>query len=542
MQAIKTIVTKQCLRFCKLLFVCVSLIQTHRIFAQEYNCANEIFQSIQLKDTAFIRQLTAISNNTSNNKPTASILEIPIVVHVLHLGEPVGTGSNIADQVIYDAVKGANERWRKLNTTEGVDMEVQFCLARTDPNGNATNGIVRINASSVPLYRDKGMGYSAEILNGNFGADELQTKNLSNWRHNFVYNIWVVHKIVGDWGGYAYFPLPNGLDAIDGAVLSANSMRYNSSTLAHELGHAMGLFHTFQGSENGCPANDLCFIQGDWICDTPPHKIADCQNSVCNNSVDSLFSFKNIMSYCGGRGMFTQGQKDRVRSTIFNSNRNQLLQSTACNGFSCDTVFTEFHSESCFISGVTVIKDTFQTSLGCDSIVTTTITLKPSPNASFTYTLLGNVLTITNTTTNGGLCLWEFGDDSISTEISPTHIYQNPGTYTIKLTTANYCSADTFSTTINVLSTDLQHAKKDKQVQIYPNPTKEHFTLQIEINNAENIRIEVQNLLGQTVLSQRLTAGNTHEINLNTLITSGMYYINLIKDNNTIGIYKLLVK
>ncbi|HND82303.1 MAG TPA: M43 family zinc metalloprotease, partial [Chitinophagales bacterium] len=290
MLAIKTIVTKQCLRFCKLLFVCVSLIQTHHIFAQEYSCANEIFQSIQLKDTAFIRQLTAISNNTSNNKPTASILEIPIVVHVLHLGEPIGTGSNIADQVIYDAVRGANERWRKLNTTEGVDMEVQFCLAHTDPNGNATNGIVRINASSVPLYRDKGMGYSAEILNGNFGADELQTKNLSNWRHNFVYNIWVVHKIVGDWGGYAYFPLPNGLDAIDGAVLSANSMRYNSSTLAHELGHAMGLFHTFQGSENGCPANDLCFIQGDWICDTPPHKIADCQNSVCNNSADSLFS------------------------------------------------------------------------------------------------------------------------------------------------------------------------------------------------------------------------------------------------------------
>ncbi len=304
------------------------------IAQEDLPCANEIFQTEQLQDTNFITQLIAIqkATNSVNQRINGTILEIPLAVHVLHLGEPVGTGTNISDQQIIDAVQGANERWRKINTTDGVDMEVQFCLAQFDPNGNPSNGIVRIDASGIPFYSEIGMGYIDALLNGIVGADEIVTKNLSNWRHSYVYNIWVVNKIAGGWGGYASFPFPSGEYSTDGTVITTNSIRYSSSTLAHELGHGMGLLHTFQGSENGCPSNDLCFLQGDFICDTPPHKKTDCANTTCNNSADSMFSFKNTMSYCSGRGLFTQGQKDRVRTTIFNSSRNQLLQSQACTG------------------------------------------------------------------------------------------------------------------------------------------------------------------------------------------------------------------
>ena len=81
------------------------------------------------------------------------------MVHVLHLGEPVGTGTNISVQQIIDAVQGTNERWRKINTTEGVDMEVEFCLAQFDPQGNPSNGIVRKDASGIPNYRQYGISY-----------------------------------------------------------------------------------------------------------------------------------------------------------------------------------------------------------------------------------------------------------------------------------------------------------------------------------------------------------------------------------------------
>ena len=305
--------------------------------AQELPCANEIFHTQQLKDTAFVRQLRDLrqqANNVPQQRINGAILEIPIVVHVLHLGEPIGTGTNISDQQIYDAVQGANERWRRMNTTESVDMEVQFCLAQFDPEGNPVNGIVRKDASGIPNYSQYGISYIGAF--GEPGSDEIATKNFSNWPHNYVYNIWVVNKIAGNWGGYAFFPV-GGEYSTDGVVIVANSMKYIYSTLAHELGHGMSLFHTFQGDDGGnCPANDLCFIQGDWICDTPPHRQSDCNNSSCNNSPDSLYSMKNIMSYCNARGMFTQGQKDRVRTSIFNTSRKQLLFSHACIGTATD--------------------------------------------------------------------------------------------------------------------------------------------------------------------------------------------------------------
>lgn len=336
MTTIKTIINSWRVSF-HLFLTAFFLYSYYTVTAQEeLPCANEIFQTQQLKDTAFVRQVMAIAKlqqqNGTTQRITGNVLEIPIVVHVLHLGEPIGTGTNISDQQIYDAVQGANERWRKVNTTDGVDMEVQFCLAQFDPNGNPSNGIVRVDASNVPLYAEKGIGYIQAILIGEIGSDEIQTKNLSNWPHEYVYNIWVVNKIAGNWGGYAFFPV-NGSYSTDGVVITANSMKYIYSTLAHELGHGMSLFHTFQGDDgNKCPVNDVCFFQGDWICDTPPHRQPDCTNNPCSNSTDSLNALKNTMSYCSGRGLFTQDQKDRVRTSIYNTSRAQLLRSRACTG------------------------------------------------------------------------------------------------------------------------------------------------------------------------------------------------------------------
>lgn len=306
-------------------------------FAQSFNCANEVIHTHQLKDTTFVQQLKSIyhTNNTILERNANTILEIPIAVHVLHRGEAIGVGSNIADQKIYDAIDAANKQWSNTfvtNNALGNDVEVQFCLAQFDPNGNPSTGINRVDASAIPNYLTVGIGYIGAILNGIFGSDELQTKNLSNWRHDHVLNVWVVHRIAGNWGGYASFPLPNGDYATDGVVIIDDLMNGFFFTLAHELGHAMGLFHTFQGDDNGCPANDFCFIQGDWICDTPPHRQRDCSQTTCNNNPDSILSFRNIMSYCSNEYIFTKNQKERIRNTILTSSRKALLNSTACTG------------------------------------------------------------------------------------------------------------------------------------------------------------------------------------------------------------------
>ncbi|HEX5111812.1 MAG TPA: zinc-dependent metalloprotease [Saprospiraceae bacterium] len=253
------------------------------------------------------------------------IYTIPVVVHVIHLGDPIGFKTNISEQQILHAIDGLNERYANANG-EGADIGINFCLANRDPNGCPTSGIIRVDGSSVPRYREEGISWA-----DNCGADEHAVKDLSKWPTWQYYNIWVVHDICGDIAGYAYYP--NGGE-YDGTVIDDNSMKYEIGTLAHELGHGLNLKHTFSGSDNGCPANDDCMEDGDEICDTPPHRVGDCNSAnPCSSQGDWLKSKNNWMSYCHPPyelGLFTEDQKTRILDAISVNPRAALLESNAC--------------------------------------------------------------------------------------------------------------------------------------------------------------------------------------------------------------------
>jgi hypothetical protein len=63
--------------------------------------------------------------------------------------------------------------------------------------------------------------------------------------------------------GYSWYP--GGPDA---AFIAANCA-INGSTLAHEIGHYMGLMHTHGGSSDELVDGSNCSTEGDLICDTP---------------------------------------------------------------------------------------------------------------------------------------------------------------------------------------------------------------------------------------------------------------------------------
>ena len=298
-----------------------------------------------------------IQHNYTLKEPE-QLYTIPLVIHVLHLGEDEGTGNNISDAQIFSGITQLNEAFSNTNN-EGIDMNIQFELAKQTPNGESTNGILRVDASNVDGYAEDGI--ALQLL----GADEVELKNTSKWDNNNYYNIWIVSEIEGNDGGYgtqgfAYFP---GASATyDGTIImntswgnigTVNGWNNQGTTLIHELGHSLGLYHTFhvqgEGSDTtaaGCVNNVSCTTQGDFCCDTDPHKASSsnsCKINEINECTGNIYGnvVRNFMDYSKQecQEMFSADQKDRMRATLEGS-RKLLLSSKALKEpiVPCETV------------------------------------------------------------------------------------------------------------------------------------------------------------------------------------------------------------
>jgi len=331
---------KKCESFRLLLWLLLSfpiLILPGRLFAQTCG-TKEVNEKLILNHPQYRNESTALELEIKNRIIAQStqrggivVYPIPVVVHVIHLGEPEGSGSNISTAQIEGAIDGLNDRFRNI-IGNSLDIGIEFCLAARDPGGNPTTGINRVNGSSDANFASEGIEWD-----GSGGASEFEVKLLSIWPRADYYNIWVVHGIYGPVAGYAYYPTTYTLE---GAVMEAAYMTNSSKVLTHEMGHAFDLAHTFDGDNDGasCPSNTDCSLEGDQICDTPPHKRGDCgASNPCSVSGVFANSRYNYMSYCGSTDRFTPNQQDRMEAAVNSSARITLLSSLGCVASACST-------------------------------------------------------------------------------------------------------------------------------------------------------------------------------------------------------------
>jgi hypothetical protein len=299
-----------------------TLLNNDPVFSRSFMYMEHVLHERQLQDEA---------------ERSDDIYVLPVVVHIIHTGEPYGTGTNITDEQIFSAIEAMNEDFRKVAGTngdgDGVDVGIEFCLASRDPNGNPTNGIVRVNGSSVANYATMGI----EASGGN-GAIEESVKALSTWPRASYVNIWVVNEIENNDGGsgiqgYAYFPINNPIDGIVvlfnafGTVGNLKGYTNMNRVITHEMGHYFGLYHTFNGTSS-CNAESNCNTQGDRVCDTPVTiQSTSCSVPACSGTQQ----VENYMDYTSQtcQDMFTAGQKLRMRTTL-ETQRTSMISSLGC--------------------------------------------------------------------------------------------------------------------------------------------------------------------------------------------------------------------
>lgn len=392
-----------------LLSSCLLLAQDNMNFNR---CATDIYNAELLQNNPNMMGSKAyeiiiakqIQFNKKNRKRSRRVVyTIPVVVHVIHSGEAIGVGANISDAQIQSQIQVLNEDFRRMMGTrghnshvDGADVEIEFCLAKQTPDGCATNGIDRIDMSSVSSSWD------GPQVNGN---TQTQLKPATIWDPSKYMNVWTVNFSISSLLGYAQFPgtlTPN----TDGVVCGYQYFGSNDDpnvtltgnnnlgrTMTHEVGHYLGLYHTFQGGCAETDGGDLC---GDTpaVADPSPNTDVCVSNNSCPAGDDDMI--ENYMDYSTDACMniFTNDQKDRMVATITTaSNRPTTLSSSVCNALASvnddgDVKLKEINATNCSENFVPTIRIT---NWGTTTLTTATIVCDVDGGSSFNYNWSGSL-------------------------------------------------------------------------------------------------------------------------------------------------------
>ncbi len=90
------------------------------------------------------------------------------------------------------------------------------------------------------------------------------------------------------------------------------------------------------------------------------------------------------------------------------------------------------------------------------------------PTVDFSSTINGTTVSFSNNSTGATEYLWDFGDNTTSTEPNPEHTYAETGDYTVTLTATNECGSVTTTQSITILDTPTAAFSADVTIGCFP--------------------------------------------------------------------------
>jgi hypothetical protein len=260
-----------------------------------------------------------------------------------------GTPAPAPPSWIFGTPTTSQQRILQSSNTDSYTLNIYLHIVRSS-SGSGLN--TSISSSIISLLNTNFLGsriqfnlLGCDYINDNNYYNDCSKKESQLCAVNNIpnaINIYVLGtSTVWNYGDYPYLiPLAGNASSIPSTSLILSGNSYNTLTLPHEMGHCLGLFHTFHGTvrevgslyttdDSQCAElvnggnSATC---GDYISDTPadPNKWSNCtyNGSIQDANGDSYKPDpRNIMSYSGNscRNLFTAIQSERMRNFILNT-------------------------------------------------------------------------------------------------------------------------------------------------------------------------------------------------------------------------------
>jgi Pregnancy-associated plasma protein-A len=216
--------------------------------------------------------------------PTGSVT-IPVYFHVINKGTGVSNG-DLTSAMVTDSINVLNAAYS--------NTPFKFSLVQTTRTTNSTwfnNCDASSTETAMKTALRQGGAEALNIYSCNPGGGLLGWATFPNW--------------------YAGNPSDDGVVVLNSSLPGGSAAPYNlGDTGTHEVGHWLGLYHTFQ---SGCNKRT-----GDYVSDTPPEKSAafGCpagRDTCSGGGADPIYNF---MDYTDDACMdrFTTGQVARMDS------------------------------------------------------------------------------------------------------------------------------------------------------------------------------------------------------------------------------------